>query len=212
MHWTSVFTDLLQQPGVRLAGSMISCEVAAQGGDLSGARRTNPHVLPHAWATDAATLRALRDAGAFKCRADPWETRWHSDLGASKAVLDAGGNLASLLGPQRGVDWRNRTNWHCNGRVAPDRQGTYDGLTVSPYEAVFWPIGLAQAENYAALRVGGRYAMWSMVRRGGVDWGVGGWWARMAIMFAQMALNALERLLGHMSLGPPSPPRRDRQT
>lgn len=39
----------------------------------------------------------------------------------------------------------------------------YDGLTVSPYDVIFWPLDAAQAENYVELRVGEKYAKWSVV-------------------------------------------------
>lgn len=33
-----------------------------------------------------------------------------------------------------GVDWTDRATWHCNDNVHPSRHGTYDGISMHPYE------------------------------------------------------------------------------
>ena len=48
-----------------------------------------------------------------------WDTIYHSEVGASKAVLDAGYTLDSLMLRYKNVDWRNQSNWGCNGECAP---------------------------------------------------------------------------------------------
>lgn len=52
------------------------------------------------------------------------------------------------------VDWRDRRHWRCNNNVHPSRHGTYDGITMHPYETVFlkasWHVGEPFVEKYAA--------------------------------------------------------------
>ena len=44
-----------------------------------------------------------------------WDTIYHSEVGASRAVLNAGYTLDSLMLRYKNVDWRNQSNWGCNG-------------------------------------------------------------------------------------------------
>ncbi len=34
------------------------------------------------------------------------------------------------------VDWRQQRHWSCNNNVHPSRRGTYDGISMHPYETV----------------------------------------------------------------------------
>lgn len=51
VHWTSVLTSRLVGK-VKLVGSTISCEGTFLNGDLTSARRQNPHVQSYVMATD----------------------------------------------------------------------------------------------------------------------------------------------------------------
>ena len=51
------------------------------------------------------------------------DTIWHSELGASAAILEAGYNLDCLMVKYQGVDWRNASFHDCNGRVNPMWEG-----------------------------------------------------------------------------------------
>ena len=55
----------------------------------------------------------------FACYDSMWDTIYHSEVGASKAVLDAGYTLDSLMLRYKNVDWRNQSNWGCNGECVP---------------------------------------------------------------------------------------------
>ncbi len=57
-----------------------------------------------------------KEGAVFKCYANPWDTRYYSDSGASLAVLKAGYNLDTLLTRYQGVDWWKQENWGCNER------------------------------------------------------------------------------------------------
>ena len=58
------------------------------------------------WITDSAALlpplqeglRTLqRDGNVLKCHSNHWDAKWYAELGASKAILEAGHNLDSLM-------------------------------------------------------------------------------------------------------------------
>ena len=118
MHWTEAFTTKLVG-AVKQVGSAVSCEGAPRDGDAAGPWRSNPHVLPYAWVTDAAGWALLHaDPDVFKCYASDWDTRYHSDVGASLLLLKAGHNLDCLLTRYQGVDWWSEEAAQCNERCA----------------------------------------------------------------------------------------------
>lgn len=57
----------------------------------------------------------------------------------------------SQTSPQ--VDWSDKSNWNCNNNVHPSRHGTYDGISMHPYETVFvkasWHVGHPFIDKYA---------------------------------------------------------------
>lgn len=59
------------------------------------------------------------DGHVFNCYEDMWDTIYHSEVGASRAILNAGYTLDSLMLRYKGVDWRNQSNWQCNAECAP---------------------------------------------------------------------------------------------
>ncbi len=60
------------------------------------------------------------------------------EYGLSEVLLGAGYNLATLQARYApGVDWRDKAHWHCNNNVPPSRHGTYDGISMHPFETVF---------------------------------------------------------------------------
>ncbi|KAG2482480.1 hypothetical protein HYH03_018587 [Edaphochlamys debaryana] len=57
----------------------------------------------------------------------------------SSALLAEGWGLASLAPRQQGADWADRQLWTCNAGVSPLLEHSDDGVTVSPYLAMFLP-------------------------------------------------------------------------
>ncbi len=47
-----------------------------------------------------------RDPNVFKCYDSPWDTRYHSESGASLALLNAKYNIDTLMLRYQGIDWR----------------------------------------------------------------------------------------------------------
>ena len=47
------------------------------------------------------------------------QVRYHSIMGASAAILEAGFSLDCLMIRYQGIDWTDYANWKCNGRCGP---------------------------------------------------------------------------------------------
>lgn len=94
MHFTEAMTSKLTAD-VKLVGPTISCEGTTAP---SGERRENPHVQSFAVATDAVGMKLLvKDGKVFQCHETLQETVFHSELGASSVILNAGYNIDSFM-------------------------------------------------------------------------------------------------------------------
>lgn len=51
----------------------------------------------------------------MRCYGSPFDAKYHSESGASRAILEAGKNLDSLMLRYGRIDWANKANWQCNG-------------------------------------------------------------------------------------------------
>ena len=51
----------------------------------------------------------------MQCYGSPFDAKYHSESGASRAVLEAGKNIDSLMLRYGRVDWASKANWQCNG-------------------------------------------------------------------------------------------------
>ena len=165
MHWTEAFTRKLVDD-VKLVGSVVTCEGAAKGGDAAGEWRGNPYVKSHAWATDAEGLaRMVAQQGIFRCHKNRWDTRYHSDAGASLTMFKSGWTIDSLMARYQGVDWRNTETWQCNQRVPPDLENHYDGVSLNPYEVMFVPVKSSYADaRWSFVEQADRYERWLDMR------------------------------------------------
>ena len=114
VRWEDLFIAKLNQE-VKLVGATISCEAATNDG--SRELRVNPHVQSYVMATDRAGLDVLLDAGVFAKYDKLSDTVFHSELGSSKAILDAGYQLDSFMTRYQGVRWSDTRNWGCNKRL-----------------------------------------------------------------------------------------------
>lgn len=161
MHWTETFTRKLVKD-VKMVGSIISCEGAAKDGDAAGEWRGNPYVKSHAWATDGEGFaRMVAQQGIFRCHKNRWDTRYHSDAGASLAMFKSGWTIDTLMSRYQGIDWKNTETWQCNQRVPPDLEGHYDGISLNPYEVVFVPVKAAYADaRWSFVEQADRYEKW----------------------------------------------------
>jgi hypothetical protein len=97
VHWTDVLISKLSAT-VKLVGPTINCGGSPLHGDVNGVWRDNPHVQSYVVATDQVGLSILlKDEEVFQCHDNMWDTIYHSELGSSSAVLNAGYNIDSLM-------------------------------------------------------------------------------------------------------------------
>ena len=75
------------------------------------------------------------------------------EYGITIALTMHGYKIDTLMAKYANVDWTDQANWHCNDHVHPSRHGTYDGISMHPYEVVFlkasWYVGVPFADKYA---------------------------------------------------------------
>jgi len=159
LPWHRLLTSRLGGDGnIRMIGPVISCEGSPLHDpaiEPDAKWRWNPHVQSWALAVDAVGLNVLQ-AGTkvLGCPKDRLDTIYHSELGASRAVLRAGHNIASLLKRYEGIDWRITSNWKCNNRSNPLGKSNFFGGTLGPYETMFvkYKTHLLSAADPVALR------------------------------------------------------------
>ena len=101
LHWTEAFTARLAGR-VKQVGSVISCEGSPKDGNAAGEWRSNPYVLPYAWATDkvggAGRSRAGR-GGAGRRRARRRTVEMNGGLACFEGGPHAGSSrLLSVCG------------------------------------------------------------------------------------------------------------------
>lgn len=76
------------------------------------------------------------------------------EYGLSTVLLSSGFNIATLLSRYAmGTDWRDPEHWGCNDQVHPSRHGTYDHISMHPFETVFvkasWHVGQPHVDHYS---------------------------------------------------------------
>jgi hypothetical protein len=97
VHWTDVLFSKLSDT-VKLVGPTINCEGAPFNGDPQQHWRKNPHVQSYLVATDQVGITLLlKDSKVFKCFSKISDTIYHSELGSSQIILDAGYNIDCLM-------------------------------------------------------------------------------------------------------------------
>jgi hypothetical protein len=67
------------------------------------------------------------------------------------------------------TDWRDDKHWNCNDCVHPSRSGTYDDITMHPFETVFvkssWHVGEPFTSHYTKWFMGhalGQVCAWAL--------------------------------------------------
>ncbi|KAL4854424.1 hypothetical protein ACK3TF_004779 [Chlorella vulgaris] len=149
-QWTQAYTDLLRGD-VKAVGSSLVCLPEVDAGGYG------PKLESWAFAVDQDGLEALLREGVFHlrtCKLCDEGVVVKGEYGLTNSLMKYGYNVDTLMSMYRGVDWRDRRHWRCNNNVHPSRHGTYDGITMHPYETVFlkasWHVGEPFVEKYAA--------------------------------------------------------------
>ena len=134
--WADDFISKLSS-SVKLVGTIMSCSGIH---DPTFGLRENPHLMGTVIVTDRVGLRILRDSGSLACVETYTQSIFTNELGASRAILSAGYNIASSLMRYRDVDWRDLKNWNCNRKRAPHVGNQHGGIVLDPLDAVFMKV------------------------------------------------------------------------
>eukprot|EP00884_Botryococcus_braunii_P001513 jgi/Botrbrau1/11362/Bobra.0038s0111.2 len=161
VHWSRIFVSRLTDD-VKLVGSTISCETAYLKGDSSQKSKHHPHVQSYIAATDQEGLKVLRDQGnVFQCYDDIWDTIWHSEVGSSGAILEAGYKIDCLMLRYQGTNWTDTKNWDCNAGLNPYAEFSYDGTALNPFEVLFIKVKSFTLDGqWSAPKQALKYAQW----------------------------------------------------
>lgn len=161
VRWEDLFISKLNSE-VKLVGPTINC----QGTRLEGTNewRENPHVQSYVMATDAVGMDLMLNAKVFSCYNKISDTIFHSELGSSKAILDAGYNIAALMTRYQGVDWRDKKNWGCNRNMNPYGDHANDGLTLETMEVMFVKVKEHLVDRIPYMQSAFKYDDWYSTR------------------------------------------------
>lgn len=149
-QWTMAYTDPLKGD-VKAVGATIVCLPASDGGGLG------PKIESFAYSVDSEGLEIIVETGVFhvrECKLCIDGVVILGEYGISKAILAKGFNIASLMSKYgKGIDWRDKRHWHCNNNVHPSREGSYDGISMHPFETLFvktsWGVGEPFVSRYS---------------------------------------------------------------
>ena len=145
--WYTIFTQRLNDH-VKLVGCTLSCD-------------TFPHVQSYFWAMKLDTLDFfLKNSSVFDCYQSTEKTTEMVEIGASRALLQAGYAIDSLMTKYRGVNMRLNSTEKCTNKLNPLFSDAADGITLDPYEIVFVNTNVDQRHNQEKLKRLDMYEKW----------------------------------------------------
>ena len=155
-HWTDAFVSKIIEP-VALVGSSIVCLPSVDEGG------PGPRVESWAYALSRHGLGVMLNAGVYEiktgCKTCPDGPILAGEYALTKEALKAGLSVATLMSRYSNkVDWRDKKHWKCNDNVHASRHGTYDGISMHPFETVFikasWHVGEPYTSTYTNWKLG----------------------------------------------------------
>lgn len=159
-QWPNAYIDRLVGD-VKAVSSSLVCLPSA---DLGG---FGPKLESWAFAIDQEGLEAAIEDGVFytrTCKLCEDGVVVKGEYGLSAALMRRGFNIDTLMAKYKKVDWRDERHWHCNNNVHPSRHGTYDTISMHPFETVFikasWHVGEPFVDKYSE---------WSLAQAEGKD-------------------------------------------
>ena len=154
-QWTMAYTQRFIGD-VRLVSSSIVCLPPVDAGGYG------PKVESWAFAIDQEGLDLVTEAGVFSlhvCKLCNDGVVVKGEYGLSNVLLGKGHNIATLMSKYSpDTNWREERHWHCNSNVHPSRHGTYDSISMHPFETVFlkasWHVGEPHLSKYTEWSLG----------------------------------------------------------
>jgi hypothetical protein len=119
-------------PDVALLGTTIVCLPRTdKGGE-------GPRIEGFFWCTDTRGLSLILDEKTIlQDHPTKYSAIVHGEYGLSRCILGHNLNIACMLPRYRGLDWRDKKNWHFNDHRHPSRHGSYYGSSIDPYDVIF---------------------------------------------------------------------------
>lgn len=148
-QWTQAFTSKITGLVKVVSSSLVCLPPVDAGGE-------GPKVESWAFATDSEGLKILEEEGVLgtrTCKLCDDGIVVMGEYGLSKALLKRGLKFATLMSRYaQDTDWREPKHWQCNNQVHPSRSGTYDSITMHPFETIFikasWHVGEPFTSHY----------------------------------------------------------------
>ena len=160
-QWTMAYTQRFRGD-VKLVSSSLVCLPQLDAGGFG------PKVESWAFAIDQEALDLVTAAGVFylrTCKLCDDGVVVMGEYGLSNTLLNKGHNIATLMSRYNpDTDWREERHWHCNSNVHPSRHGTYDSISMHPFETVFLKASWHVGEPHLT-----RYTNWFLGRAAGSD-------------------------------------------
>lgn len=159
-QWTRAYTDRLVG-NVRAVSSSLVCLPEV---DLGG---YGPKLESWAFGVDQAGLAALINETVFAlrtCKLCGDGVVVHGEYGLTASMVRAGYRIDTLMAKYRGVDWSDPRHWRCNNNVHPSRHGTYDGISMHPFETIFIKASWHVGEPFTQ-----KYTEWALAQAAGRD-------------------------------------------
>lgn len=131
LHWSNIFISRLNNR-VKLVGTSIVCLPISEGNG------EGPKVEGFCFATDNIGLNILIDKKTiFMDHPTKYSAIINGEYGMSNTIIEKGYTLDCLLYKYKNYDWTDKKNWNVNKNLHPSREGTYDGISIHPFEVVF---------------------------------------------------------------------------
>eukprot|EP01026_Neomeris_dumetosa_P044303 TRINITY_DN3727_c0_g1_i3.p1 TRINITY_DN3727_c0_g1~~TRINITY_DN3727_c0_g1_i3.p1 ORF type:complete len:290 (-),score=19.87 TRINITY_DN3727_c0_g1_i3:309-1079(-) len=151
-HWTEAYTSRFTDKIKAVSSSLVCLPEVDAGGP-------GPRLESWAFATDKEGLRVLASAGVFFIRdcklcSDDGGIVVGGEYGITISLFRAGYNIGTLMNKYTDdTEWKLPKHWHCNDNAHPSRHGTYDNISMHPYETLFvkasWHVGDPYHKRYA---------------------------------------------------------------
>ncbi|KNC56087.1 uncharacterized protein AMSG_02100 [Thecamonas trahens ATCC 50062] len=152
-----------------LWSSLVSVADTLVGGGKHGSEtRCLPHVQSMVLATDVTGLAAMRRASVFECHSKLAHVVFYSEIGASKAIYDAGYDVSSLMLKYAGSERDHSFSWReqylsgsasCNRGANPTLHSSYDGRALDALEVMFVKAKKELSPGYNTVAALSRYAL-----------------------------------------------------